>query len=224
MDLADCTDLEQLWRYVEELNNKNFPENELMPILGNGKTHRPKFMFVFINPTQRNISSSKNWKGPRFPFIGTKQIWRVFYKAGLFDKELIEKINNNPDWSLGFTDQVLRFLKKNEFYFTNIVKWTGRNAALPESGKIKLFLPILQKEIEIVRPEYIVTFGLIPFEGITKNKIKLSEYYHDVAKNKRLKFYNVKLNDFNVNVMPCYFPIGRGNPNKAIELLRHLPR
>lgn len=70
----NCQTLEELWNVVDELNQRYFPENSLKPILGNGKTFRPKFMFVFINPTRANISSDQNWQGPRFPFIGTKSV------------------------------------------------------------------------------------------------------------------------------------------------------
>jgi DNA polymerase len=84
--------LEELWDIVDELSKQHFPENSLKPILGNGRTVRPKVMFVFINPTHANISSDKNWQGPRFPFIGTKPIWRIFHRARLFDSALIEKV------------------------------------------------------------------------------------------------------------------------------------
>jgi DNA polymerase len=218
--LEECTNLEQLWSYVNEVNEKHFPENNLMPILGNGKTDRPKVMFVFINPTIRNISSDRSWKGPRFPFIGTKQVWRVFHKAGLFDGGLLDEINTNSSWSIDFTNKVLQHLKGREFYFTNIVKWTGHDAALPEKEKIKLFLPLLKKEIEIVKPLYIVAFGLIPFENISGRKIKLSGYYKAVIKDQKLKAYSLRVNAFETKIIPCYFPIGRGNPKAAVGLLK----
>ncbi|MEK6841443.1 MAG: uracil-DNA glycosylase family protein [Nanoarchaeota archaeon] len=212
--------LDDLWAYVYRLNEKHFPENKLMPILGDGKKNHPKIMFVFINPTFRNISSNKNWKGPRFPFIGTKQIWRIFHRAGLLNDELINRINKDSNWSLAFTNEVLKFLIKKEFYFTNLVKWTGLDATLPESEKIKLFLPILEKEIEIVQPKYIVAFGLMPFYSLTKQKIKLLDYYHDVVKNGNLKSYNLSVSLTHSKVIPCYFPTGRGNPKRAVELLQ----
>lgn len=218
--IENCKTLDELWEYVHETNEKHFPENDLMPVLGNGKNSQPKVMFVFINPTAKNISSNKNWRGPRFPFIGTKQIWRVFHQAGLFDDELMNKINNSGYWSLEFTDKVLDFLKGSSFYFTNIVKRTGKDATLPNSEKIKLFLPILEREIGIVQPEYIVTFGLIPFENMAKQKIKLNDYYSKTIKDKKLDFYEVEFGDFKTKVIPCYFPVGRGKPKKAIEILR----
>ena len=86
--------LEELWGMVDDINKQHFPENDLRPIVGNGKTSCPKVMFVFINPTHVNLSSDKNWQGPRFPFIGTKPIWRIFQRAGMFDDQLIDKIDN----------------------------------------------------------------------------------------------------------------------------------
>jgi len=193
-----------------------------MPILGNGDINKPKIMFVFINPTSRNISSDKNWEGLRFPFIGTKQVWRIFHKAGLFDNELMDRIDNSIYWSIELTNHVLSFLQKKGFYFTNIVKCTGRDATLPNSKKTKLFLPILKKEIEIVKPKYIVSFGLIPLRYLIKEKIKLSDYYSKVIENKKLIFYDLSINSFKSKVIPCYFPVGRGNPKKSVEILKLL--
>lgn len=219
--IQNCQTLEQLWNVVDELNQKHFPGNSLKPILGGGKTVRPKFMFVFINPTRVNISSDQNWLGPRFPFIGTKAVWRVFHKADLFDDKLMEKIDASKSWwSLDLTDEVLNFLKAKSLYLTNIVKWTGTDATLPDSKKIKLFLPILEREIEIVQPQYIVTFGLIPFENITHQKIKLIDYYSDVIENKKLRPFETEYNGFKTKIIPCYFPVGRGNPKKAVEILK----
>lgn len=81
--------IESLWQELVALKQKHFPNNNLIPILGNGQVHKPKYMFVFINPTARNISSDPAWQGPHFPFCGTKHTWRVFHKAGLFDGTLL---------------------------------------------------------------------------------------------------------------------------------------
>lgn len=220
MRYQKCQTLDALWNVVEDLNDKHFPDNGLKPILGNGKEFRPKLMFVFINPTHANISSGQDWKGPRFPFIGTKPLWRILHQAGMFDDELMEEINNSKNWSLEFTNTVLNFLKSKSFYFTNIVKWTGSDATLPNSEKIKLFLPILEREIEIVQPQYIVTLGLIPFENLTKHKIRLIDYYSEILKNRKFRFFDIKCGNFKTKVIPCYFPVGRGDPKKAVEILK----
>jgi len=212
-----CRTLGELWTHVAELNWRHFPENNLQPILGGGKTSRPKIMFVFINPTAANISSDKGWRGPCFPFIGTRQVWRVFHKAGLLDQGIMDAINSDHNWSLEFTDEVLGFLKKKGIYLTNIVKWTGHDATLPDSEKIRLFLPVLKREIEIIRPEYIITFGLIPFERLTGQKIKLADYYSDVMECGRLKHFDLQVDSVKTKVIPCYFPVGRGIQREPLK-------
>ncbi|MFA4907269.1 MAG: uracil-DNA glycosylase family protein [archaeon] len=214
--------LNLLWKQVEKINRNHFPENRLAPIVGNGKTFRPKFMFVFINPTKRNISSETGWKGPRFPFIGTKHVWRIFNRAGLLDDSLMKQINRDSNWTLEFTDKVLRFLSRKGIYITNIVKWTGSDAGLPDSKKIGLFLPILKKEIGIVQPKYVVAFGLIPFEKLTGRKITLRDYYEAAMKTRKLEQYELKTNLFETKIIPCYFPVSRGEPKKAVEIIRLL--
>ncbi len=153
-----------------------------------------------------------------YPFLGTKDVWRIFHKAGLFDDMLISKINNSQKWTVELAQQVLNFLQQKSFYFTNVVKWTGADGTLPNAAKIKLFLPILEKEIELVQPENIVTFGLLPFEAITQQKIKLADYYSEAMKTNQLKLFHAGES----KVIPCYFPVGRGNPKRAIELLKLL--
>lgn len=214
--------LQDLWVHVNRINRKHFPENELIPIVGGGKARRPKAMFVFINPTMRNSSSDKGWNGPRFPFIGTKQVWNVFYKAGLFDRKLIDCINDSAAWSIGLADRVLDFLNDRGFYMTNIVKWTGHDSTLPEAEKIGLFLPILRNEIEIVNPQRIIAFGLMPFENMTGMKIRLSDYYENSVKKGKLVPYPIDLHGNAFDVFPCYFPVGRGDPKRAVEMLKLL--
>ena len=41
-----------------------------------------------MNSTGRNIASSPNWKGRGSPWIGTKNIWKLFYRIGLLDEEI----------------------------------------------------------------------------------------------------------------------------------------
>lgn len=212
--------LKQLWKEVDKLS-KRFP-SDYRPILGNGKCDKPKFMIVFINPTKANISSHPGWKGFRAPFIGTKPVWRVLNNAGLIGKQSAKIIQISKDWSPWFAGIVYKSLARRGVYLTNIVKWTGSNADLPNAEKIKAFLPLLKKEIEIVKPKYIVTMGLIPFEHLTGQKIKLKDYYSEVQKKKRLRNFDLEINSKKYKVIPCYFPVGRGDPKKATEILKLL--
>jgi uracil-DNA glycosylase len=212
--------LEELWQYTTKINEKYFPQNMLMPIFGGGQTVNPKVMFLFINPTVKNISSNPSWNGPRWPFLGTKHIWRIFHRAEMFDEQLLQQIETSKSWSVEFAQEVYDYLAKRGFYFTNIVKWTGHNADLPDTEKTKLFLPILQREIEIVKPSYIVTFGLIPFTHLMGQKIKLEDYYRKVMQTGRLITYSSLVNSTSFSVIPCYFPVGRGDPKRAVDILK----
>jgi len=223
LDLSEISDLDGLWGYTNELHRKIFPENKLVPILSGGMTKKPKLMFVFINPTYRNISSDPSWEGKRRPWTGTKYVWKVFSQAGHFDGDLLREISTRKEWDINFADKVYDHLANRGFYFTNLVKWTGANGDLPDSFKVKTFLPILIREIELVDPEYIVTFGLIPFKSLTNQSIKLGDYYEESIRKKRLKPYPLALGSRSFKVIPCYFPVGRGNPRRAVRLLSLLP-
>ncbi len=124
---------------------------------------------------------------------------------------------------MDFADRVYEHLSHRSFYFTNIVKWTGENSDLPDAQKIQTFLPILLKEIELVKPEYIVTFGLIPFSALVKESIKLSDYYEESVRCNTLKMFDLQCKHGSYKVIPCYFPVGRGNPKRAARLLSMLP-
>lgn len=220
--LDKTNSLNELWKDIEKITRFNFPDNKLQPILGNGQCTNPRFMIVFINPTIRNISSDSRWKGKRFPFIGRKRPWVEFFKAGLIEDKRIMKqiIENENNWDYEFTNSVCDYLSSKSLFITNIVKNTGDDAALPKSDQIKLYLPGFLKEIELVDPKYIITFGLIPFNALVKEKIKLMEYYKDVVSSGKVKFYTITVNNKNYKVIPCPYPIGRGNPKQAIEMLR----
>lgn len=221
-DLYSISNLEDLWNYTNTLHKTHYPESTLEPIMAGGKLYKPKYMFVFINPTYRNISSESSWQGKRRPWTGTKYIWKIFNNAGHFDSELLNEIQDKKEWDIAFADKVYKHLEDKSFYFTNIVKWTGENADLPDAKKTKVFIPILLREIELVQPEYIVTFGLIPFNALVETKVKLGEYYDEVIAKQGLKYFPLTINGTGYNVTPCYFPVGRGNPKRATRLLSML--
>lgn len=208
-----------LWTYTDNLHKKHFPESRLAPILAGGKLENPKYMFVFINPTYRNVSSDSNWQGQRRPWTGTKYIWRIFHQAGHFDEDLLEEINRKDEWDTYFADKVYEHLHDRGFYFTNLVKWTGENADLPNAAKVKMFVPILKKEIELIDPQTIVTFGRMPFKGLTGQDIILGDYFKKVMDVGVLEEFKLHLPSKTYSLIPCYFPVGRGDPKRAVKML-----
>ena len=91
---------------IEDLKNKydklqkQFGAKELDSIYNGGCEDNPDICFVFMNPTGKNIASSKNWLGRKSPWLGTKNIWKLFYKVGLLDEDLFLEIQNKKpkDW------------------------------------------------------------------------------------------------------------------------------
>lgn len=71
---------------LDDLNKKydklqiKYGAKDLNSIYNGGCDVSPEICFVFMNPTRRNIASSKKWKGLKAPWIGTKNIWNLFYK------------------------------------------------------------------------------------------------------------------------------------------------
>ncbi len=126
-DLSSIANLDELWNYTNKLHKQHYPESTLEPIMAGGNIHKPKYMFVFINPTYKNISADSAWKGRRRPWTGTRYIWKIFNDAGHFDDDLLEEIKKRRAWDIEFAEKVYKHLENRGFYFTNIVKWTGEN-------------------------------------------------------------------------------------------------
>ncbi len=214
--------LSDIWKEIDNCASCKEQENEFQHILGAGKIKNPKLMIVFINPTSRNISSNKDWKGLRFPFIGRRSPWNIFEKVGWIDQNLFEEIKSNENkWSYEFAKKVSLYLSKKGLYLTNIVKCTGKDATLPSISKIKSQSNLFELEIKIVNPEIIVSFGLLPTKSLLKSDVKMSKLYTDVIKYKA-QFYDIRIGNKTFKVFPCYYPIGRGNPKKAVEMLMDL--
>ncbi len=211
--------LDKLWQQIDSCKSC---KGDLQHILGAG-AENPDLMIVFINPTKRNISSDKDWTGHRFPFIGRKRPWDIFHKVGWIDNDLFDGINQNENnWSYEFTGKVLDSLKSRKLYLTNIVKCTGEDATLPTTSKINSQLHLFEKEVALVNPKVIISFGLLPTKALLKQDVKMSELYKEVLGSRKPKLYEIKINGKAYKVSPCYYPIGRGNPKQAVEMLEVL--
>ena len=66
--------VEELNKYYDKLQLE-YGEPTLCSIYNGGCQKNPDVCFVFMNPTGRNVASTKEWKGMRAPWIGTKNIW-----------------------------------------------------------------------------------------------------------------------------------------------------
>jgi uracil-DNA glycosylase family 4 len=177
-------------------------------------------MLILVNPTYRNLSSNPEYRGARFPFIGVRQFWKVLADGGLIDKKVAYGLPLRKNWRDKHTELIKQELIRNKLFLTNIVKCCYGHSLYPDSKVIDSQLKFLAEEINIVNPKKIVAFGALVYKTLTGKNIKLAEYWNEwkIGNDSEIVF------GLKISVMPCYFPIGRGNPKKAAEILRKFLR
>lgn len=204
---------------LEDLNieydklQKKYGAKELSSIYNGGCKENPDICFVFMNPTGRNIASDLFWEGPRSPWIGTKNIWTLFYKLDLISNDIYESIRSKKgkEWTPEFAKQVYKDVENHKVFITNLGKCTQIDARpLPDSVYLK-YLKYLEKEIELINPKVIILFGNQVSSIVLKEKISVS--------TSRKKEYIKKINKKEYKCYPVYYPIGNGifNIDKSIE-------
>lgn len=204
---------------LKELNEKydelqlKYGAKELDSIYNGGCSKNPDICFVFMNPTGRNIASKKDWKGLKSPWIGTKNIWDLFYALDLLDKEIYTKIKSikGTQWTEEFAEAVYNDVTKHKYFITNLGKCTQLDARVLPDCVYQKYLSLLLKEIEIVNPKVIVLFGNQVSSIVLDKKITVST----CRKQKFTKEINNKLYTF----YSVFYPVGNGrfNIDKSIE-------
>ena len=204
---------------IQDLNKEydklqlKYGAKELDSIYNGGLEENPDICFVFMNPTGRNIASEKTWKGRKSPWIGTKNIWDLFYSVGLQDEETYKKIKSikGSEWTEEFADEVYEDVKRHKYFITNLGKCTQEDAR-PLPDKIyKEYLSLLEKEIEILNPKVIILFGNQVSSIVLNEKISVSSV--------RKKLFKKVINGKEYDAYSIYYPIGNGrfNIDKSIE-------
>ena len=210
--------LATLKRRADEIGRQNRNWTGLTSIYGGGQSRLPKLALVFINPTQRNISSRPGWTGPRFPFIGTPRIWRLLGDCHLLDKRVAEQFSKPPTaWSIEDARELERQLTRSSLYITNVVKETAPGSLMPPPAVFRQYETLLHDEMAFVKPRLIIAFGLAAHNSLTGISIRLGEIYEQALRDGGV----TPLGSCRGRpVVPCYFPVGRGNPRRAVALLR----
>ncbi len=204
--------LSDLTKKYDELQLK-YGAKELDSIYNGGCDHNPNICFVFMNPTGRNIASSKEWKGLKSPWIGTKNIWDLFYKLNILDIDIYNKIKSikGNDWTEEFATEVYDNVKKYKYFITNLGKCTQIDARPLPDSVYKEYLNLLEKEIEIINPKVIVLFGNQVSSIVLNKKISVSQC--------RKKLFKKIINNKEYNCYSVFYPVGNGrfNIDKSIE-------
>ncbi len=204
--------LEELNKEYDKLQKK-YGAKELDSIYNGGCTDNPNICFVFMNPTGRNIASSKDWHGRKSPWIGTKNIWDLFYPLNLITEETYLKIKEKKgrDWTPEFADEVYEDVTNHKIFITNLGKCTQVDAReLPDEIYIQ-YLHLLEKEITIINPKVIVLFGNQVSSIVLNKKISVSK--------SRKELHHKKIAQKEYDSYAVYYPIGNGrfNIDKSIE-------
>ena len=197
---------------------QKYGAKELTSIYNGGCTQNPDICFVFMNPTGKNIASSKEWKGIKSPWIGTKNIWDLFYNLDLMDEKIYKKIKTikGSEWTEEFAEEVYKDVEKHKYFITNLGKCTQIDARELPNKVYEKYLDLLKQEIEIVNPKVIVLFGNQVSSIVLNKKISVSQcrkqLFVQEINSKKYKFYSV------------YYPVGNGrfNIDKSIEDIKYI--
>lgn len=204
--------LEDLKIEYDKLQLK-YGDKELDSIYSGGCSNNPDICFVFMNPTSRNIASSKSWKGLKSPWIGTKNIWSLFFRLNLLDKAIYERIRSikGKEWTEDFASEVYDNVCKHRYFITNLGKCTQIDARPLPDSVYKKYLHLFEKEIEIINPKVIVLFGNQVSSLVLNDKISVSQC--------RKKLFNLDINGKKYKCYSVFYPVGNGrfNIDKSIE-------
>lgn len=204
--------MEDLYNVYDKLQRK-YGDKSLNSIYNGGCMDHPDVCFVFMNPTRRNIAADKSWEGPRHPWIGTKNIWTLFYELNLLDEDIYQSIREKKgsEWDPEFASLVYENVKKHKFFITNLGKCTQVDARpLPDSVFLE-YKKYLEYEFNIIKPKSIVLFGNQVSSIVLSEKISVS--------NVRKKEFKRCINGEEFSFYSVYYPVGNGffNVDKAIE-------
>lgn len=204
--------MENLHKIYDKLQLK-YGDKSLNAIYGGGCTHNPKVCLVFMNPTARNIASSKDWKGIRAQWLGVKPIWQFLCDVGLFGVKLNKEIQTKTpkDWTPEFCEKVYKEVERNNVFITNLAKCTQADARhLPDSVYLEYLEP-LKREIELVNPQKILLFGNQGSSLVLNQKITVSTC--------RKQQFNLLVGNKNYKAYAVFYPVGNGrfNIDKCIE-------
>jgi len=211
--------LEQLKKEYDKLQLK-YGAKELDSIYNGGCDENPEICFVFMNPTKRNIASSKEWRGLKSPWIGTKNIWNLFYDLKLLDEDIYNKIKSikGSEWTEEFALEVYNNVKKYKYFITNLGKCTQVDARSLPDNVYKQYLYLLEKEIEIINPKVVILFGNQVSSIVLNEKISVSKC--------RKKLFKKNINGKEYNCYSVFYPVGNGrfNIGKSIEDILYIKK
>jgi hypothetical protein len=197
---------------------KIYGDPNLHSIYNGGCETNPDICFVFMNPTGKNIASLPEWEGPHHPWLGTKNIWDLFFSTNLLDETIYQEIKNKKgsEWTPLFAKEVYKNITDHKVYITNLGKCTQIDARPLKDSYFKDYLPLLEKEINIIKPKIIILFGNQVSSIFLNQKISVSQT--------RKTSFEKKINKETYKCFPVFYPVGNGrfNIDKSIEDIKYI--
>lgn len=197
---------------------KEYGSKDLNSIYNGGCKKDPDICFVFMNPTGKNIASSKNWHGIRAPWIGTKNVWDLFKELDMIDQEIYKKIKTikGSEWTEEFAQEVYDDIEKKKIYITNLAKCTQIDARVLNDKVFKEYLPLFEEEINLINPKIIILFGNQVSSIFLNKKISVSKV--------RKEQFSKEINKKDYKCYAVYYPVGNGrfNIDKSIEDIKYI--
>lgn len=196
-----------------DLLQKKFGHSDYAAIYGTGCTIRPDVCLILMNPTARNVSVHKSWKGLRASWLGTKNIWKLLHRLGFIDKKTFAATQDKKphEWDDTFSRNVYAALAKKKVFMTNLARSTQPDARPLPNSVFAACAPLMEEEIAFLNPKVVISFGNQVSSALLKRPIKVSEC--------RKKAFELKVNDKSYPVYATYYPVGMGimNMGKAVE-------
>lgn len=197
---------------------KIYGDPTLHSIYNGGCEENPNICFVFMNPTGRNIASLPGWLGPYHPWLGTKNIWDLFYAVNLLDEDIYNSIKSikGSEWTPEFSKQVYENITNHKVFITNLGKCTQIDARPLKDSYFKDYLPLLEKEIKIIKPKVVILFGNQVSSIFLNEKISVSQT--------RKQYFDKKIGKETYKCFPVFYPVGNGrfNIDKSIEDIKYI--
>jgi len=171
-----------------------------------------------MNPTGRNIASLPGWPGPYHPWLGTKNIWDLFYAVNLLDEDTYNSIKSikGSEWTPEFSKKVYENITNHKVFITNLGKCTQIDARPLKDSYFKDYLPLLEKEIKIIKPKVVILFGNQVSSIFLNEKISVSQT--------RKQYFDKKIGKETYKCFPVFYPVGNGrfNIDKSIEDIKYI--
>ena len=144
----------------------------------------------------------------------------IIFKIGLLNEKIYEDIQRRKpqEWDEEFAELVYDDVKKHKYFITNLGKFTQVDARVLPNSVYNQYFDLLCKEIEIINPKIIITFGNQVSSIVVNRNISVSQC--------RKQSFIINIAGKNYNLYPVYYPIGNGmmNIDKAIEDLDYIIR